>query len=355
MINKYKTHILFVLALAVIFTIAGCQTFGGGRLPPRTAEHQNWDIMFKEMYPNALQLNVERFRSRWGTIVDGDLVTFDGTNYHDFVYVFPANVTLANYSALVLVMEIFDIHKPEGSNSPTRNITFSFRKGPTEVQPFEDNYNSRKIKQFWAANEADYFEFQEHGILVVGISGDDWTNLINDPVHGGGINIHNSIWGNAGSHLNRTGYTMKMRALYLMPKTNPSDFGQKAGEYILDPTLFGRSGQWGGNDGIYDILMLNNNGSIIYNFPRGLDISSYKTMEITYRVLDNSGGDMNVNIWANSHEGSFIATYTLESSGTLQVPLDDIVTGFAVRNNLRRSANSINYVVKIDSIKLVNN
>ena len=346
-----------VVALITAFA-AGCASMGGmgGSTPVRTTEHKDWDSILAELYPDGLSLNVERFRSRWGAVVDGDTVQFDGTNYHDFVYVFPSNVTLSDYEALVLVMEIYDIHKPEDSNSPTKNVTFSFRKGPTEVQAAEDNYNMRKIKQFWAADDADMFQFLDHGILIAGISGEQYTNLINDPVHGGGINIQNSIWGPNGSHLNRTGYTMKMHSMMLLPKRDTSAFGARGREYILNPAAFARSGQWGSNNSVSDILFFNNNGSIVYNFPAGINISDYTTLLVEYCVLDSSDtGDMTVNFLANSHEGFMLGTRVMESEGgTLRVPLSGATTGFAVRNNLRRYTNSRNYVIKIDSLKLVN-
>jgi len=343
-----------VLMVIFAFTLTVCATLAG-ESPARVTEHQDWEALLAESFPDGHLLSLERFRSRWGAVVDGDLVTFDGTNYHDFIYVFPPDVTLSDYEALVLVMEIFDIHKPAGSNSPTRNVTFSFRKGPTEVPPADDNFEARRLKQFWAANEADFFPFQENGIFVVGLAGEQWARLINDPAHRYGFNVQNSIWGVQGSHLNRTGYTMRMHALMLIPNHDPSDFGSRGNEFILNPSAFSRSGAWGGNDATGNILMMNNNGSVVYRFPGGVNVSNFNTLVVEYRVLDNSGGDMTLNFWANSHEGHMLGTHVLSSdSGTLRVPLTGVTTGFAVRNNLRRSANSVNYVIKIESLRLVN-
>ena len=352
--NRHFTGIVALVLTAIVVTAAlGCASLGGAG-SVRTAGHKDWDAIIKELYPDAWQLNVERFRSRWGAVVDGNEVFFDGTNYHDFVYVFPGGVNLSDYEGFILVMEIYDIHKPDGSNSPTKNVSFSFRKGPTEVAAAEDNYNARKLKQFWPADDADFFPFPQNGVFIAGISGDQYTSLINDPVYSGGINIQNSIWGANGSHMNRTAYTMKMLSMFLLPKHDTSGFGVHGSEYVLDPKGFIRSGAWGGNDAIGDIIMMNNNGSVVYNFPAGLNTGSYNTLVIGYRILDNSGGDMTVTVRANTHEGGMLGAYVLEESGTLKVPLEGVYTGFALRNNLRRSANSANYVLKIDSLKLTN-
>ena len=344
--------LLSFLALATIMFVVttACATAPVGR------EQLNWEAVLTEMYPGARSLDIMRFRNRWGSHVFRNYVTWDGSNFHDVTYTFPADIRLDNYEALLLVMEVYDIRKPRTHPSETYFMSFNFRKGPSYVpHPDPDN---RLLKQFILADYAGGIRFPEHGIFIAGIHGSNFTRMINDPVHGRGFNMQNAVWAPPDApdpNIFRTGYTMRIHAVMLLPRRDTSGFGARGGEFILDPMAFNRAGQWGSMDAAGNLLIGNGGGAINYVFPSDLVRGDFTTLVIDYTILDKSlEGDISIFIAANDHTGPRVVDLTLtEPSGRLEIELPEfLTTGFSIRNDMSRLGSSLAYIIKINSLKL---
>ena len=357
--GKYNFFGFIAIFVIMLVLLIGCVTTDNrAAAPVRAVDQNNWEAMLTEMFPGARALDTSGFRNRWGTTVVGNLVMWDGSNFHDFIYRFPPNVQLRNYEALILVIEVFGVRKPVTHPSPTNNMSFNLRMGPTEVpHPDPDN---RLLRRFILADEAESFEFPEHGVFIAGITDADFARLANSSVHGDGFNIQNGVWAPPDAldpNNFRTGFNMRFHAVMLLPVRDTSGFGLQGDVFVLDPALFNRAGQWGTMDAAGSLLVINNNGAINYTFPVDLVRANFNTLVIEYTVLDSidDHGNMNISFFANNHAGANFANVTLNrepGTHTLKLPLPATVTsGFSIRNDLDLDG-TLSFILKINSMRL---
>ena len=295
----------------------------------------DWETVIKTLYPGAYALDTTAFQNKSGSTIIGNVISWNGTGFHDVTYTFPASLNLSEFEAVVMVMEIFDITKPEDASTQPKNISINMRNG------------SANIKTFIAADNTGMYPYEENSIYFAGVSGSLYTDLISDT----GFDLQNNV----SSPAFRTGYKIRLHAMLLLPKRSTAGFGKNNDEYVLDPADWEKNS--GATDSVHDLIIFNNSGSLTYTFPADVEIKDYNTLVIDYRVIYRpQSGNMSCTFSANNNTSIDLTSRFFDQASqakSLQIYLtDDVTSGFTVRNN-PGLGNVSRYIIKINSIKLV--
>jgi len=313
----------------------------------------DWDLM----YPGAKSLDTTKFQSLSDAAINGNTVKWNGTGYQPVYYAFPGDVTLADYEALLIVSRISEIAKAPGISGDTR-MRFDFRKGTVAAEDILVEYSYSATPYGLQFSPANGITYPPNGEFIFGVSGDQYTELINHPDKG--FNLQNNFSGD-GDYL-KTGYKLTFEAIVLLPKRN-TVFGEDGDEYILDPALANRRAFWDNVTPVYDWLLCRGDGQANYTFPSDVVIAEYDKLLIEYTYVDATRleGLLNHNVvfrtnTSNSATDQF-ATYAItESRGSAswEIPLTPAVTtGFNISRRSGTGFSSPVPTIRIKSMKLI--